>query len=196
MKKYTVKEAVLTLLFFAGFLGGVLFISLWGNTYLRESELIGIENLRMLGKTQTNAQSLFLYLLPLRLKVFLIMGLLGYTAAGLPALLLFLGWIGFTSGAFSCLLIARLHLMGLLFFLAAILPQALFYVPATVISASKIYDRSLQRWKYRRAPGAWQEEKQYVRTMVFAGALILLGAILESSVNPWLLRRAVNYFLY
>ena len=40
MKKHDLKELAIAGLFFLGFLLGILFVNLWGNTYLKEKELL------------------------------------------------------------------------------------------------------------------------------------------------------------
>lgn len=195
MKKRSVKEILIGVFFFCGFIGGILFVNLWGNTHLKEQGLLDKSALLWTTQTQIDARSLFLYLLAHRGKGLLLLWLLGYTAVGMFAASVFLAWLGFSAGVFAGLFVIRMHMMGVLIFLAAILPQALAYAPMVWILVCAVYEKGMARFRSREALGDLPAEKKYLRAMAVAAALFIVGLILESSANPWLLKQTVNYFL-
>ncbi len=195
MKKHSSsKELVIAGIFFLGFLLGILFVNLWGNTYLKENDILNESMLTSLKNTEIDKQALFVHILLLRGKAFLILALLGHTAVGIPVLAAALCWGGFAAGMFLSIFVIRMNLLGILLFLASILPQAFVYVPLVWMMAQAILERGIRRFRSRKVLEAWGEEKPYMQTMGLCVALLLVGALLESSAGPWLLQQAVNYF--
>lgn len=198
MKKRSVREMLIGGIFFAGFLIGILFVNLWGNTYLKDSGFLGEAALETIRRTEVDARSLFLYVLEARGKCCLLIWLLGYTAAGIPVMLLAIAWLGFLAGALGGLFVIRMGMAGVLLFLAALLPQAVLYAPMVWIGALHIYDCGVSRFCRKAAAGRlWETgRKQGMRTLLLCLALLLGGAILESCCNPWLLKQTVQYFIF
>lgn len=194
MKKYKVREILVVALFFLGFVGGLLFINLWGTLYLDNAGFLNEETLIQAQQTQIDTQSLFFYVLMTRGKWFLFFWLLGYTVAGIPLMFLFLGCLGFLAGVLVSIFVSRLQLLGILIFLSVILPQALLYAPAVWITAGAVYDRGIMRFKKQIAEDGWQNEKNYIRSIAAALAFLIAGAVLESCVNPLLLKQILKYF--
>lgn len=194
MKRHGAGEIAAGILLFAGFLGGVAFIYLWGDTYLSGRQLLGRENLLLMARTQIDTRALFWHLLTARGKYVLLLWLLGYTAAALPALFLSLAWLGFSAGVFISLFVIRLRLAGMLLFLAAVLPQAAVYAPLVWKLSMGVYEKGMTRFKRREVFGSWEMEKAYMRTGGVCLALLLVGLALESCVSPLILRQVVEYF--
>lgn len=194
MKKYTVKDILMSVMFFAGFFTGIAFINLWGDTYLKGSSLLNQESLQLISQTQIDMRSLFFYLLAARGRCFLLLWLLGYTVTGIPVMLLFIGWLGVLAGVFASLFVIRMRMMGILFFLAALLPQALCYVPLIWIMMGAIYEKGKYRFHKKTFLLEAFDERPYVRKLFICLALLIVGVMLESCANPWLLRKATEYF--
>lgn len=194
MKKHNLKELAIAGLFFTGFLLGILFVNLWGNTYLKENQILNESTLFSIKNTEIDQQALFIHILLQRGKAFLLLGLLGHTAVGIPVLAVSLGWIGFAAGMFLSVFVIRMRLLGILLFLASVLPQAFVYAPLIWMMAEAIMERGIRRFRSRKAVEAWNGEKPYMQTMGLCAALLLVGILLESSAGPWLLKQAVNYF--
>ncbi|EET60247.1 membrane protein [Marvinbryantia formatexigens DSM 14469] len=194
MKKQNWKDLVIAGIFFLGFLAGSLFVNLWGNTYLKENEILNESTLLSIKNTEIDQQALFFHILLQRGKVFLFLGLIGCTAAGIPVVLAALGWIGFAAGMFLGIFVVRMHMLGILLFLASILPQAFVYAPLIWILAKAVMERGIDRFRGRKRPELYTGEKTYLRDMCLCAALFLVGVLLESSAGPWLLKQAVKYF--
>lgn len=184
----------ISVLFLAGFLGGIVFIYLCGDTYLSEPRLINRENLQAAARTQIDARALFFYLLRVRGKWLLLLWLIGYTVAALPVLAAVLAALGFLLGACISLFVIRMRMLGILLFLAAVLPQAFVYVPLVWILACQVFERGWARFRRAEVFAGRQTERAYLRTAGLGLALLLVGLALESCVNPILMRAVVNYF--
>lgn len=188
------KTILLTGFFFSGLLLGILFVDLWGDTYLGGSKFLENEMLPTIRQTTFDARSLFFYLCKDRTAGFLLFWLLGYTAFGWITQLLLFAWIGFAGGAFMSLFVVNMGLAGVLIFLAMLLPQWIFYAVSLWVMAGAVFARGLDR----KVMDPWGKirgkEKQYVKTILLSGAFLVLGMVLESTVNPFLLKFAINYF--
>ncbi len=195
MKKYRKREILFTVIFFTGFMLGILFINLWGDTYFRETAIFGRENFLMAGTAQIDQNAFFLYLLGLRGKGYLALWLFGYTIAGLPILLLALGWLGFASGVLLTMSVVQMHMAGLLIFFSSVLPQAIIYIPLVLMLAGSIYEKGCVRPGERRHQWEWQKEKGYLLVLAAGIPLTILGAALEAYANSWLIRQIVKFFL-
>lgn len=194
MKDYKLRNILLTGFFFSGFLLGILFVNLWGETYLGGGAFLEQEVLTTIRQTTFDARSLFFYLLKERLSGFVLFWLLGYTVVGIAAYLLLIGWVGFAAGMFMSLFVVQMNLSGILVFLAMLLPQWIFYAAALWISAAAVFERGQQKNTGRPADGGWKKEKTYAKSMLLAGTLVLLALVLESGVNPLFLKFVINYF--
>lgn len=194
MQKDSKKEILFTVFFFGGFILGILFVNLWGDTYFRENPVFGRESFLTVGNAQVDANAFFLYLLGLRGREYLLVWLVGYTIAGLPVMMLALCWLGFAAGVLLTMAVVQMHMAGILVFLTSILPQVIIYVPLVLMLAGGIYEKRTVRFKERFALGDWKNEKGYIFLMLTGLPMVVLGAALESYANLWLVRQVINYF--
>lgn len=181
---------------FTGFIAGVLFINLWGNTYLGNISIFGLEQMKMIAGLETDPRMLFRYLMVERGKGVLLLWMLGYTIAGIPAALLTLGWLGAAAGILLSTCIIEMRLAGMVVFLTAMIPQWLVYMPMIWMLCSKIYDKGILRYQKGLYFDDWEKEKQYLSTLLLAAALLAAGAMLETFASPWLMRQIVNFFYH
>lgn len=98
---------------------------------------------------------------------------LGFPTAAAPFLFSALAaWLGFSTAVLVCTLTMDGGLFGIVRVLAVLFPQWLFYVPAMYLLA------------------VWLPEQNIplsLRPAVAATALVFLGILAESLVNPWVL---------
>lgn len=194
MQKYNKRDILFAAVFFTGFMLGILFINLWGDTYFRETAIFGRESFFLAGTAQIDQNTFFLYLLWQRGKVYLGLWLLGYTIAGLLGILLALCWLGFAAGVLLTMSVVQMHMAGVLLFFSSVLPQAVIYVPLLLMLAGSVYEKGCVRPKNRHLLWEWQSEKGYILTLFTGVPLAVLGAALEAYANPWLIRQMVKYF--
>ncbi|MDO4522169.1 MAG: stage II sporulation protein M [Eubacteriales bacterium] len=178
-----------------GFLGGILFILLCGDTYFKGTSLWERESLRLLTEKITDENAYFRYLLWQRGKWYGLLWLMGHTIVGIPALLVLLGWLGFALGVLFTTSVIELRMTGILLSLTMLIPQCVMYVPLTVISAKGILRLGTERFRNRHTLRDSEMEKEYLKLLVCGGCMLLAGVVLESYANPWLVRQAVRYFI-
>ena len=189
------KNICLLAAFWLGFFLGILFINLWGDTYFRETSVLGRETLQKISESKLDTRSFFFYLLKMREQALLLIWLLGYTIVGTAVVLTGLCWVGFAAGVLLTMAVLQLRLTGILLFFFLIFPQVCFYVPAIRMLADGIWERGKGRIKNRRTFQEWSSEKEYIFLLFLSAACVMAGSALESCVNPPLIRWAIKYFL-
>lgn len=172
------------ILYLAGFALGIIFVNLvWEH---RSRDLEALTVFRIQGDPGVRGSGYLCYLIRRRLGVMLLYPLPGLTALGGYLVLAGLLWTGFLGGVLSAMAVLQLGVRGLLFLSAAVLPQALIYVPASLFYLTAVYRMSE---KSRLAGGP--ERKKYREYFLACGAgmaLVLCGVFLECYVNPMVLR--------
>ena len=153
-----------------GFVCGVLFINLCGDTYFREILMWGTDTIQMMQEMKVDKKEFFRYLLELRGKMFLGIWLCGFTFLSRPVACMVFLWIGMSFGILLTSALVQMHMSGILMFFAAILPQFLLYFPALWM----VTERSSEKDDVKR---------QIVQFFNFAVCMIA-GVALESNVNP------------
>ncbi|MDO5538458.1 MAG: stage II sporulation protein M [Eubacteriales bacterium] len=194
MRKQKIKEMLFWGFLFTGFAAGVLFVNLWGNTYLGDISIFGPEQMKTVAGLETDPGELFRYLVFERAKGILLLWLLGYTVAGIPAALFTFGWLGAAAGILLSTCIIEMRLAGIIVFLTALLPQWLVYMPMIWMLCTQIYDKGIVRYQKGRYFDNWEKEKQYLSILLLTAALLAAGAVLETFASPWLMRQVVNFF--
>lgn len=190
-----IKNLCLLAAFWVGFFLGILFINLWGDTYFRETSVLGRDTLIRISEASLDTRSFFFYLLKMREQALLLIWLLGYTIVGTVSVLILLGWFGFSAGVLLTTAVLKLRLTGILMFFLLIFPQICFYVPAVRMLCDGIWERGKGRIKNRKTFQEWGSEKEYIFLLFLSAACVMAGAALESFVNPPLIRWAIKYFL-
>lgn len=191
MANLKLKNILLTGFFFVGLVLGILFVDLWGETYLGGSTFLEQQMLPTIRATTFDSRSLLFYLCKDRIAGFLLFWLLGCTAFGWITQLFLFGWTGFAAGAFMSMFLVQMGLVGVLIFLAMLLPQWILYAVSMWLMAGAIFARGRKNVMTE----SWgNKEKQYVKQMLLSGMYLVLGMILESTVNPLLLKITINYF--
>ena len=190
-----IKNLCLLSAFWMGFFLGILFVNLWGDTYFRETSVMGRDTLIRISESQLDARSFFFYLLKMREQALLLIWLLGYTIVGITSVLIGLCWLGVSAGVLLTMAVFQLRLTGILLFFFLIFPQICFYVPAIRMIADGIWERGKGRLRNRRTFQEWGSEKEYIFLLFLSAACVMAGTALESFVNPPLIRWAIKYFL-
>lgn len=159
--------------FFAGILAGTIWVGIMPEALK--------EQLGLWGRDQ--AAGLYSSMDPVSMfRVFLrrevqagFLWLIGMTAFSVPALFLTAAYGGFSIAALLSLTTVQAGLLGLPLFLATVLPQAFFYLPAAAI---------LFLWGFEPF------KKTHLAGFLVLSAVIALGAFAECFLNPILLRGA------
>lgn len=183
MKERSEQKKKLLIIFVTGFVLGVFYIVL-----LRRSE-----NSNMLmsnyffSKYQYMDYSeteLFWYVLKNRFSGLLFLWFMGITVFGSMAVLFYCLWIGFALGLILSMAVVRLGMAGMLLCIISMIPQYLVYIPAYSYGMVRVCERG----QSKRNMGS------NLITWLVMGSMILLGVILESYINPLLLKSFIKNF--
>ena len=158
-----------------GFVAGILYANMGARDYILATGIFSDYFLEQYAQAEIQTQDYFWYILSVRTGLLAVIALLGQmkrirrwiVSAALV-------WTGFLGGLFFTAAVIKLGPMGIVFCLAAILPQALFYIAGYGIVL----------WYFYSYPGsAWNSAKT-IGTILTIG----VGIISESYLTPIFLK--------
>lgn len=141
-----------------------------------------------------DGQELFYYILEHRMKWMVLLWGLGWTSAGKASVCLWCGWLGVLGGILGGMSVARFGILGLLFCIAAMIPQILFYAPAWLGIMNKIWKRAGNSGGQKRIRSVKNLDWTYIAALAVGIFVFLLGILTESYVNPWLMKQILKFF--
>lgn len=197
MKRSAVQSKILWMLgglFIAGFLAGIVGVNLWGKEDIRQAGILSTYYISQYKYLKIDSGALFFYLLFRRIKWPLLLWVLGFTAAGLPAALLYGVWLGASAGIVLTVGVMKMGLAGLLFCLGAMLPQNIIYLPVTAVFLYLICQKSKEHYQKGKIAGGWHWDRYYAAAAGSVLLLLVLGILTESYVNPFILRQLLRLF--
>lgn len=162
--------------FLAGFLAGIAAICMFfeelvvGSGFLDASFLSGLQYL------DVNKNGLLLYSLKQRMGMTAFLVLLSAAGAAGIGIVFLLAWSGISAGTVLTVLSMRYGMKGIVFFIACILPQQLFLIPGYLM---------LMDWCYRKLER---------RKLLIPIAVVIMGCLLESYVNPYIFKVVLKIF--
>ena len=163
--------------FLTGFVLGVFYILLLGRSQ-NSNMLMSSYSFSKYQYMEYSPLDLLGYILKSRLSVLVFLWLMGLTVIGSMTVLLFGLWVGFSFGLILTMAVTKLGMAGIILCLISMLPQYLVYIPAFLFGLLRIYEMSrIKKWN-----GA------YVGAFGVTCFLVILGAFLESYVNPLFLK--------
>lgn len=176
-------------LFLAGFVAGVLYITVFGKEVVHQTSLLSPYFFSKYERLEFAPEELFLYTFKSRLSTFLILWLTGLTVLGTLAAYGYLIWIGAALGITMTTAAMKMGLPGIILCIAGSLPHFVLYVPAVYWILKKICEMSgNQDRKFRQWNSGKKQLFSYVITGIFGILLLFAGAFLESYVNPFFLK--------
>ena len=178
------------------FVAGIFMANLMGREAVSNAGILNDYFVEKFQYTDINGENLFFYIIGERLPLLLLLCMLAFTSFGIVAGLLMIGWQGFSVGFMLAVAIAKYGIKGILLILGGLFPQYLFYVPVYVIYCwLTIYLRQRLYWGVQEQTA----RRRYVYgagLMAVIGLLLLFlsGIFLESYVNPFILKKILNFF--
>lgn len=128
MKKRKISPVVfLMLLSFAGFIAGVLFLSLRRENWILQQELMNQDFMDKIEKVKVDRAAYFFGCLLYRFKSFFLLFLLAFSTVNVISNVLFFSLYGFFAGVMMELLMMRYGIQGMWICLSAMLPHSVFY---------------------------------------------------------------------
>ncbi len=185
-------------LFSLGLAAGILIVNFMYDAWITGGTLLDADMLAGLRNSVQDGGGLFGYVVRHRLFAVCMLGLLSTTVIGIPFLYGYIGYLGLSAGCVLSVAIIRYGIRGLLLAAAGVLPQGLVIVPA--YAALFLWGIRVNRTLYSKNPYAeyYGKSRQFYlkKGLQFAGiaAVVIIGCLLESYVNPKLLRLALQLF--
>ncbi len=179
----------------AGVILGILLMNLGRKTLFQETGLLDQESLYHMKYMTVDNNALFWYVLCMRLKSTVVLAILSTTYLGLAAVCVAaVGW-GTGAGMFLTAAFVRYGVKGIVLAITSVFPQYLLYGPACFF---------LMRWCEQICRAIYFEKgRQLTGKQVFLTkllqllgvmAVVIIGAVLESYVNPSLLKKLLKNF--
>lgn len=181
-----------TALFVLGMILGAIAVNILADSTVDRAGILSDYFLRQYKYLEIDRTELFLYILKKRMKWIVLLWAAGFTAAGIPSAAAAVLWMGFSAGTLMGIAVLKLGGWGLLFTASAIFPQTLFYIPAWIFFLNGIYLKA-GGWTDRR--GAGNSLAGYVLLFVGMCLFMMFGILLESSLNPWVVRQILQIIL-
>lgn len=141
------------------------------------------------GASYNGGETLLLSAAGSQIKTAALMWFLGLTVVGVPLILGLIFARAFSLGFTLGFLVQEKGGLGLVMALASVLPQNLIYVPFLLIGAVVCLNFSLflVRGRFQARAELWQSFILYSLAMIGIIMFLLLGAVAESYLSPWLL---------
>lgn len=193
------REGANWLLFFLfGFFAGVLLVNMKTEYFLEDSLFFGEELLNRLSYTSFHNEQYMVYLLQNRMGIMLFLMVAATTILGIIILYLYVAWFGMSLGILMAVATIRYGGKGILVFLAAIFPQDILYVPAFLILVNLLHDLcAIIYFPGKMFTSAKGGKKQFwakgIITYILLSGVVIIGVFFESYVNPYFLRKILNF---
>ena len=148
-----------------------------------------IDQLIRHGGSLNGSQSLLLSAVGSQAKTAALMWFLGLTVVGVPLILGLIFARAFSLGFTLGFLIQEKGSLGLVIGLSSVVPQNVIYVPFLLMGAVLCLNFSLflVRGRFQARAELWQNFVLYTLAMIGITVILLLGALVESYLSPWLL---------
>lgn len=160
--------------FMPGFLCGILYVNLIAGEYLKDAGIFSEYFLKQYAAVDVSVPEYMLYLVGIRLFLFLVMTGFVFTRFRKAAAYGFLVWTGFSGGMLLAMGAFSLGLKGVLLCITGMLPHFLFYIPAYTVLL----------WYAMMAPrSTWNRQKT-----IFVVWMMGMGLVLEGYVSPVLMK--------
>lgn len=176
------------ILLMSGFAAGILFANAFAKSYSSGVGLLGEYFLLNFKYSDINYKELFGYVFIKRIKAFSLLWLLGMTAIGVIAMCAAILWVGFSAGIFLTAAVIKYGVTGIIISLAGAFPQMLVYLAVVTLFADKIICLICDK----KINGGKNTAIKYLLYFIIGALFVTGGAILETFVNPFILKIALQ----
>ena len=179
MKRYKGKNQLLFLYLGVGFLIGILYQNIVATRSVVINEMFLKSNLQRLLQTEVKLHSYLTYVLKERILLFVIVCLAGSIRWKKVVVAVFLLLVGIAFGIVSASAVLQLGLSGIVLCIVGIFPQCLFYIVQYALVGTYWYHFPNRQWNTFKS--------------VFVAVMCLAGGVVETYVNPVLVRWVVQW---
>ena len=130
-------------------------------------------------------------ILKYRGSLFLVSAICGFSVFGAPLAVLGIWFLGVYIGAVMSVSILQFGFAGGLIGLGLLLPQYLFYIPASLYLMRQVWEMSAGIWRNK---GLFPERiGVYLLRSSAACGIYLIGILAECCLNPWIVEKLLSY---
>ena len=195
-KKWGPRIRVFILLFLLGFACGIICMESRTKELLYDTGFMDSYTLSPIKYLDIDGKVLLGYVLRQRLLGVVLLLLLSTTYLGCGATYLFFLWNGIVWGLLITGCFERYGFKGLAFALGSTFPQILLYVPVFLVLAVQVCD--MCKLLYFRKSDVYLSKRNSFYKFCLIGIVIIMvviiGCLLESYVNPFILKCILNAF--
>lgn len=184
-------------IFLVGLVLGIFAMNAGKGLLLENTGLLDEYTLYQMKYMTVDGNALFFYVLGERLKGVGLLVIMATTYLGLAVICGMALWYGMASGMFLSALIIRYGMKGILFALTGIFPQYLLYVPAVLFLFT--WCEQICRSIYftgtvtQKLTGRQNVLQKLLQLLILIG-IVIVGCVLESYVNPYLVGKLLKIF--
>ncbi|NLZ80412.1 MAG: hypothetical protein GX913_01190 [Clostridiales bacterium] len=171
------KEHGILMVYFIGLILGTLFFNLCNSAYIEEMGIFKNSFIDKLNSLDFSSGELFQYILPKRFKTFFILWGLQITVLGLPVLISYSGYYGFSSGLLVSAFSMGYGFKGIFYFLSLLFPHYLVYLFIWLLIIRK-------RGSFRNKSDLLEFSFSFFLLFI----LLIIGVFAESFLNTSILK--------
>ena len=185
--------------FLGSFFLGVFIMNMGNGFWLSQDGIFSAASVNRLKYIEIDSGRFLKYVLKNRMGEGIVLILLSTTGIGLISVYVCIVWQGILAGMTITAAVMRYGIKGLLLLLGGMFPHQLLLIPAQVMLLGWCYENSRKAHISGRCMQtcAGSKKQQLVRQgilLVWIGAVVIIGCILESYVNPILVFDLVKIF--
>lgn len=185
-------------LFSLGFIVGIFLTNFQSSVFAGEYGLFNETSLNRLKYLEIENYTFFRYVTAMRVKDYLLVGLLSITCIGLVVSYGAVAWQGMLMGMVVTVAVIRFGMKGLLLVLVSFFPHQLLLLPAGMMMLLWCCQNySLFCMTGKRLWLSGPNKKYFIRQflmLIWILAVVMIGCVLESYVNPLLISDVVKFF--
>lgn len=186
-------------IFLGSFFLGVFIMNIGDGFWLSQDGIFSAASVNRLKYIEIDSGRFLKYVLKNRMGEGIVMILLSTTGIGLISVYACIVWQGMLAGMTITAAVMRYGVKGLLLILGGMFPHQLLLVPAQIMLLGWCYENSRKAQVCGRymQPYTGSKKQQMIRQgilLAWIGAVIIIGCILESYVNPILVFDLVKLF--
>lgn len=176
--------------FLIGFFAGIALLVVGRSWFLGNGDMMGADKTRYIGYLDIHKKRLFLYVIGLRLRTFVLMLLLSATPFGRFVRYGYTAWYGFTFGMILTAAYAVYSVKGLWLICICLFPQILFYIPAFILLCKA------SGWIYEQYACGYggSGRQQFLISLGVILLLGMLGCLTEGYVNSVIVMKMLKNF--
>ena len=185
----------LAYLFLAGMLLGIIIVNAGKEILLDKTGLLGEESLYHMKYMTIDTKALFWHVMGTRLKDIAILAVLATTYLGLVVICVKAVWYGTAAGIFLGASVMQYGIKGILLAVTGVLPQYILYVP--VLFWFLVWCEQICRGIYFQKSAFLNNRREIViklLQLLVIVIVVIIGCILESYVNPIMLKKLLKNF--